>query len=70
MPLSGRCTCGHNLTMTVHEASVRKYLDISKDIAREFGVSDYVCERIQMMEGAMSSMFENDKVKNSTLLDF
>jgi len=70
MPLAGRCSCGHNLTMTVHEASVRKYLDISKEIAEEFEVSGYVYERIKMMEGAMSSMFENDKVKNCTLLDF
>lgn len=70
MPLAGKCTCGHNLTMTVHEASVRKYLEISKEIAEEFKVSGYVYERIQMMEGAMSSMFENDKVKNCTLLDF
>jgi DNA polymerase II large subunit len=70
MPLAGRCSCGYNLTMTVHEASVRKYLDISKGIAEEFKVSPYVYERIQMMEGAMRSMFENDNVKNCTLLDF
>lgn len=70
MPLAGKCTCGHNLTMTVHEASVRKYLEISKDIANEFNVSPYVSERIDMMELAMGSMFHNDKVKNCTLMDF
>jgi DNA polymerase II large subunit len=70
MPLAGKCTCGHNLILTVHEASVRKYLDISKDIATEFSVSPYVSQRIDIMEEAMGSMFENDKVKNCTLTDF
>ena len=33
MPLAGKCTkCGNALTLTVHEASVKKYLEISKVI--------------------------------------
>jgi DNA polymerase II large subunit len=70
IPLAGNCTCGHNLILTVHEASVRKYLDISKDIAKEFDVSPYVSQRIDIMEEAMSSMFQNQRVKVCTLEDF
>jgi len=70
MPLVGHCTCGHKLILTVHEASVRKYLEMSKAIARDFDVSPYVSQRIDLLERAMCSMFENDKVKNCTLGDF
>jgi DNA polymerase II large subunit len=70
MPLGGKCRCGNGLTLTVHVKSVMKYLDISKSIAREFGVSGYVSQRIEMLEESMCSLFENDKVKDCKLTDF
>ena len=70
MPLSGTCRCGHKLIMTVHVGSVKKYLEMSKAIAEEFGVSPYVSQRIEMLEEGMDSMFENDKVKDCKLSDF
>ena len=30
IPLSGKCYCGNNLTLTVHEGSVKKYLEDHK----------------------------------------
>ena len=56
--------------MTVHVGSVMKYLEMSKAIAKEFEVSPYVSQRIEMLEEGMSSMFENDKVKDCKLSDF
>jgi len=70
MPLAGNCKCGHKLIMTVHAASVRKYLEMSKSIADEFQVSTYVYQRIDMLESDMCSMFENDKIKDCKLSDF
>jgi DNA polymerase II large subunit len=70
MPLAGKCKCGNNLTLTVHVKSVMKYLDISKSIARDFNVSPYVSERIEMLEESMSSLFANDKVKDCKITDF
>ncbi len=70
MPVMGHCYCGHKLILTVHEKSVRKYLKMSKDIAEEYDVSDYIKQRIQQAERAMCSLFQNEKVKECTLLDF
>jgi len=70
IPLRGRCYCGNNLTMTVHEASVKKYLDITKEISRKFGIPAYTQQRIELIEESINSLFENDKVKRCTLSDF
>ena len=70
MPLSGHCRCGNKLNLTVHVKSVMKYLDISKAIARDFDVSPYVSQRIEMLEESMNSLFENDKVKDCKITDF
>ncbi|MDO9538177.1 MAG: DNA polymerase II large subunit, partial [Thermoplasmata archaeon] len=70
MPLAGQCKCGHKLNLTVHVASVMKYLEMSKTIARDFDVSPYVSQRIELLEEGMCSLFENDKVKDCKLSDF
>ncbi|MCL2147953.1 MAG: DNA polymerase II large subunit [Methanomassiliicoccaceae archaeon] len=70
IPLSGVCRCGYQLTLTVHEASVKKYLEVSKDISEEYELDDYIKERIQIIEMSMNSVFNNDKVKKCKLSDF
>ena len=71
IPLSGKCPeCGGNLTLTVHEASVRKYLEISKRISREYDVSNYLRQRIGLIEEAMASLFTSDKTKDMKLDDY
>lgn len=71
VPLTGVCTeCGNKLTMTVHEASVRKYLKVSKEVSEKYGLSDYTRERIEILELGMDSLFNNDRVKKCKLTDF
>jgi DNA polymerase II large subunit len=71
MPLEGKCTkCGGNLTLTVHENSVKKYLDISKKISEEYGVSNYLQQRLELIDCAIQSLFTNDKVQDLKLDDF
>ncbi len=70
VPLNGRCICGNNLILTVHEASVKKYLEVSKDIGRTYGLSNYTLERIEILEMSMASLFDNDKVRKCKLTDF
>lgn len=71
IPLKGLCTnCGHTLTLTVHEASVRKYLEVSKEISERYGLDEYTRDRIDMLEMNMDSLFNNDKVKKCKLSDF
>ena len=72
MPLKGVClACGNeNLTLTVHEGSVRKYLEVSKTIATKYKIDAYTHQRILLLESAVESLFTNDKVKKSKLSDF
>ncbi len=72
MPLKGVCLqCGNpKLTLTVHEGSVRKYLEISKTIAVRYNIDPYTHQRILLLEQAVESVFNNDKVKKAKLDDF
>lgn len=71
IPLRGRCVaCGGNLTLTVHESSVKKYLEISKRISQQFDVSNYLRQRIDLIEDAITSLFTNDKTQDLKLDDF
>jgi DNA polymerase II large subunit len=70
VPLSGLCKCGNSLTLTVHEASVKKYLEVSKEISDRYDLDEYTKERIMILEMSMNSVFNNDKVKKCRLSDF
>ena len=71
MPLKGSCyKCGGHLTLTVYEKSVKKYLEITKKMADKYHVSNYTKQRVLLVEQAIDSLFENDKVKKSKLEDF
>jgi len=70
-PLQGVCTkCGGKLTLTVHEKSVKKYLEISKEIAQRYNISPYARQRIKLVEKSIDSLFMSDKVKTTKLTDF
>lgn len=82
VPLRGKCTkeilsaggarkeCGGNLTLTVHASSVRKYLEITKRITAEYHVSNYLRQRIALVEEAMKSLFTDASTQNLKLDDF
>ncbi len=71
IPLRGICTnCGNNLTLTVHEAGVRKYLEVSKEIGEKYDLDEYTRDRIDLLEMYMDSLFNNDKVRKCKLSDF
>ena len=82
IPLRGKCTkttpapggarktCGGNLTLTVHQSSVRKYLEMTKEITEEYDVSNYLRQRIALVDEAMRSLFTNDKGQALKLDDF
>ncbi len=70
-PLRGTCPkCGGNIVLTVHEGSVRKYLETSLRIADEYNVRAYTRQRLELLELEMKSLFESDKVKQKGLADF
>ncbi|MCL5437469.1 MAG: hypothetical protein M1417_02095 [Candidatus Thermoplasmatota archaeon] len=70
IPLKGVCYCGHELTLTVHEASVKKYLELTKEIVRRFNLPSYTVQRIELIESSMNSLFESDSVKMTKLSEF
>ncbi|MBM4249516.1 MAG: DNA polymerase II large subunit [Euryarchaeota archaeon] len=71
VPLKGACTrCGGRLILTVHEKSVKKYIDISKKLAERYGVKEYTRQRVAIMEQAVDSLFENGRMRRSRLEEF
>jgi len=70
-PLKGVCPrCGGRIVLTVHEGSVRKYLQVSKKVAEEYGVSLYTRQRLELLQLEIDSLFKNDKCKQMGLADF
>jgi DNA polymerase II large subunit len=72
VPLSGKCRkCGGaTLTMTVYEASVKKYLEVSKQVGERFAIDSYTRQRIEHVSDSIESTFSNDRVKKAKLTDF
>lgn len=70
-PLTGECReCGGNVTLTVHEGSVRKYMDTAIRVAEEYGSREYTKQRLYLIEKALDSLFEDDRNKSTTLGEF
>ena len=71
IPIGGKClTCGGELALTVYEKSVRKYLEITKRISREYNLSEYINQRIAIMDDAISSLFSGKEAEGRRLEDF
>ncbi len=71
IPLQGVCSkCQGKLTLTVHEMSVKKYLNISKEIAERYHLPEYACQRIKLVEKSIDSLFISDHMKVTKLSDF
>jgi len=71
-PIKGAClSCGSKkLHLTVHRGMVEKYIKTSKKIAERYDLPEYTVQRIELIEKAMESLFNNDKVKQTGLWDF
>ncbi len=71
IPLSGKCSkCyGGRLVLTVSKGSVEKYLQVSKDIIRNYKIDPYIAQRIDIIEKELESVFK-EKVTQMTLADF
>ncbi len=69
VPLSGKCSCGGRVILTVSQGSVEKYLAVSKKLIEEYHIDPYVEERIHMLETSIESIFVGKK-KQMSLSDF
>lgn len=71
IPLIGKCTgCGGKLLLTVPEGAIRKYIDISRRLVERYKVSQYIKQRIMLLQKEIDSLFVNDLSKQICLEDF
>jgi DNA polymerase II large subunit len=77
IPLVGKCTkfkgkgiCHGNIIPTVHEGSVKKYLEMSREICRKYNVSEYTKQRVEVLDLAIASTFGEEKQQQLGLADF
>jgi DNA polymerase II large subunit len=70
IPLSGRCQrCGSKIIPTIHAASIKKYLDVSLQIANEYHISDYTKQRLELLRCDIDTLFPVEE-KQKSLSDF
>ncbi len=72
IPLSGSChTCeGGNVILTIAEGSVRKYLNIAKDLIYTHNLSEYLKQRINLAETEINAVFPPEKQTQKSLFEF
>lgn len=67
-PLSGKCTkCGGKLIFTIAEGSILKYMQPALDLARNYKVSPYLLESLELTERYIQSIFGKEKEKQEAL---
>ena len=70
VPLSNTCPfCGGNIILTVHEGSVKKYLDKALSLVEEYDVPLYVKQRVLALKESIDSLFQQEDEKNKITLE-
>ena len=67
IPLSGMCVCGNKLSLTVRQKNISKYLDVTKKIIEDYGLDQYLQERLKLIISSLDSLFVSEQ---TTLTDF
>ncbi len=67
-PLGGKCgKCGGRLIFTISEGSILKYMQKALELARNFGVSAYLLESLELTEMHIQSIFGKEKEKQEMI---
>ena len=70
-PLSGKCNkCGGKLLLTVNRGGIEKYLKITKNLIDEYGLPNYLKQRINLLERDIKSIFEDEMSRQFNLSEF
>jgi len=71
LPLRGKCRfCGGSLTLTVYRGGIEKYLEAAQGLIDKYDLPDYYAQRIALIKSEIISMFDNNKPKQVSLLEF
>ncbi|MFC1685756.1 DNA polymerase II large subunit [Nanoarchaeota archaeon] len=67
-PLVGKCTsCGGKIIFTISKGSIIKYLDHSLNLAKNYSVSDYLKQSLDLTKSFINSIFGKDIDKQVTM---
>ena len=71
VPLIGKCPkCGGNLILTIHKGGIIKYLDMTTELIKEYHLSKYLKDRIDLVNKEIHSIFVDETKKQLGLTDF
>ncbi len=71
LPLRGKCPfCGGLLTLTVYRGGIEKYLEAAQQLVDKYALPKYYAQRIALIKDEITSMFDNKKPKQASLVDF
>ncbi len=72
LPLTGHCAkCKEgNVILTIAQGSVRKYLNIAKNMIHHYDLSNYLKQRIQLAETEIDAVFPPEKQTQKSLFEF
>ncbi len=71
IPLQGKCVkCNGKLTLSVHGGSIKKYLDLSKELVEKYEVKEYTRQRLKLIDLEIQSLFESDTRRQIKISEF
>ena len=67
-PIAGKCTkCAGRLIFTISEGSILKYMQPALDLAKNFKVSPYLLESLELNQMYIESIFGREKEKQESI---
>lgn len=68
-PLKGTCpACGGKLVLTVHQATIEKYLPYAVELIQRYNLKPYIVQRVKLLQDTLNLLFrKNEKQKQLTL---
>ncbi len=67
IPLSGECVCKEKLALTVSQKNISKYLGVAEKMIRDHDLSEYLKQRLRLINSALDSLFVSEQ---TSLTDF
>jgi DNA polymerase II large subunit len=64
IPLSGKCPrCGGNISLTVYQGGIEKYVESASKLVDRYDLGNYYLQRIQLVKDELDSLFQKKPVE-------
>ncbi|MHA1220470.1 MAG: LAGLIDADG family homing endonuclease, partial [Candidatus Heimdallarchaeota archaeon] len=73
LPLTGKCSVcidGGKLLLTVHKKTVTKYFETTKKLIKEYNLSDYIKQRLELFDESINEYFILEENNQTSLTEF